>query len=741
MRIAKAPSLVLALALQVLPITRVFIATSPATGSSFAIVFTWIAGAAALLGSYDAVSGASTTITSPGTATATNGTPFSYRITTGPDGANTFNAAPLPSGLTVSTTVGRITGTPTVDGVFNVLLTASDNARPDRTVTKNLTLTILSSAGGMTNPPSITTQPTSRTVTNGGTTTFTVAATGTAPLAYRWRNDGAEVTGATNSTLTLSSVTTNHAGNYTVVITNGVGAVTSSVAMLTVLVRPSIATQPANQNVAVGDIASFTVAAHGTAPLSYQWRRNGVNLTSANSATLNLPGVTTGQAGNYTVVVANSAGSVTSSVATLTVYVVTLPFSLSKTGGGTLTGPTNGQLLELGKAYVLKAIPAAGNLFSNWIVSGQSVTEATLNITMASNLTVVANFVPTPFPGLKGAYSGLFHPATNDPPHEQSGYFTLAVTDKGTYSGKLLLNGGAFSISGALGLDLSALKTVLRKGTNEIYVSLQLSSGLDQVTGYVSNAFWVSELFGYRARFHSSTNPATNFLGKYTMLLSGSDDAATSPLGLGCATIAVVSSGAAAIKGTLADGTAAAQKGALAANGQLPVYVNLYRGKGSLFGWLTFTNTATNDIPGLLLWTRKDGVPGNYYPGGFTNETQTLASRYTPPAKGTAVLGFSNSVVLLEGANLPGPMTNDVFLSVLNKIAVTSTNTSKLALSITTSSGLLSGSFINPQTLKKTTIKGAVLQKQTLGGGLFLGTNQSGRVFFGLPADAPVFAP
>ena len=71
MRITRVPSLLLALALQVPPITRVFIATSPATGSGFAIVFTWIAGAAALLGSYDAVSGASTTITSPGTATAT----------------------------------------------------------------------------------------------------------------------------------------------------------------------------------------------------------------------------------------------------------------------------------------------------------------------------------------------------------------------------------------------------------------------------------------------------------------------------------------------------------------------------------------------------------------------------------------------------------------------------------------------------------------------------------------------
>jgi len=737
MRIAKVPPLVLALALQVLPITRVFIATSPATGSSFAIVFTWIAGAVALLGSHDAVSGASTTITSPGTATATNGTPFSYRITTGPEGADAFAADPLPTGLTVSTRMGRITGTPTEEGVFTILLTASEGGMASRTVTKNLTLTILS---GASNPPSITMQPTSRTVINGGSTTFTVVATGTVPLVYQWWTNGVESTDATNSTLTLSSVTSDHAGNYSVVITNSFGSVTSSVAVLTVLVRPSIATQPASQTLAAGDNASLTVTADGTALLSYQWRRNGANLTGATGATLNLTAVTIGQSGNYSVVVANGVGSVTSALATLTVIIVSQPLSLGKTGNGILTGPTNGQILELGKAYSLKATPARGNLFSNWIVGGLVVIGPVLNFTMSSNLTVVANFVPNPFPGLKGTYNGLFHPATSDPPHEQSGYFTLAVTDKGTYSGKLLLNGGAFSFSGTLGLDLSAHKTVLRKGTNEINVSLQLTSGLDQVAGYVSNALWVSDLFGYRAGFNA-TNPATNQLGKYTMLLSGSDDPTTSPMGLGCAAIAVASSGAVTLKGTLADGTASAQKGTLAANGQLPVYVNLYRGKGSVFGWLTFTNTATNDIPGLLLWTKKNSVLGNSHPGGFTNELLALSSRYAAPAKGSSVLGFSNSVAILEGGNLAGTTTNDVFLSMLNKITITSTNANKVALSITTSSGLLSGSFINPQTLKKTTIKGAVLQKQDLGGGFFLGTNQSGRVFLGRPEDSPIFAP
>jgi hypothetical protein len=133
---------------------------------------------------------------------------------------------------------------------------------------------------------------------------------------------------------------------------------------------------------------------------------------------------------------------------------------------------------------------------------------------------------------------------------------------------------------------------------------------------------------------------------------------------------------------------------------------------------------------------------GGFHPEGFTNEVRALASRYTPPAKGVSALDVSNCVVVLEGGNLAGPATNELFLSALNKITVISTNTNKLALTVSTSSGLLNGSFVHPRTLKKSPVKGVVLQKQNLGGGFFLGTNESGSAFFGLPEAMPsVFNP
>src|SRR6266852_2000681 len=85
-------------------------------------------------------------------------------------------------------------------------------------------------------------------------------------------------------------------------------------------VAPYITTQPANQTVAAGQTASFSAATTGTAPLSYQWRKNSVAITGAISSSYTTPATTSSDNGaQFTVVVSNTAGTVTSSAATLTV--------------------------------------------------------------------------------------------------------------------------------------------------------------------------------------------------------------------------------------------------------------------------------------------------------------------------------------------------------------------------------------------------------------------------------------
>ena len=330
------------------------------------------------------------------------------------------------------------------------------------------TVTVSNSAGSVTSDeailtvepvilieaPVITKQPASQTVTEGDAVTFNITAKGTEPLAYQWYKDGEEISGATDSSYTISSVESSDTGSYYVVVSNSIGDVTSSMATLTVapkpaaratinmrssnavtygntcgtlagknvgneiwgsllyngqeiaiqafalnssgeptgklkgdvigvdivpagtdvilqlaafdqsyldhpgtgnyyygisapftyhtgdtsnpmvlpdvrlefasftiewVSKPTITTQPKSQTVDEGSSVTFSVVAAGTAPLSYQWYKDGAEVSGATDASYTISSVTSSDAGSYTVTVSNSIGSVTSSAATLTV--------------------------------------------------------------------------------------------------------------------------------------------------------------------------------------------------------------------------------------------------------------------------------------------------------------------------------------------------------------------------------------------------------------------------------------
>lgn len=181
-------------------------------------------------------------------------------------------------------------------------------------------------------PPYFIAQPSSLTVTNGANAAFSASAGGKTPLSYRWRfngtslSSGGNISGAQTNTLTITSATTNNSGNYTLIVTNSFGSVTSGVAVLTVGFAPEFTVQPASLVVASGSNAVFSATVGGSVPLACQWRRNGTNLANgagvsgATNNVLTLAAVTTNSSGNYSLFVTNNFGVMTSSVATLTVF-------------------------------------------------------------------------------------------------------------------------------------------------------------------------------------------------------------------------------------------------------------------------------------------------------------------------------------------------------------------------------------------------------------------------------------
>jgi len=167
--------------------------------------------------------------------------------------------------------------------------------------------------------PVITTQPQSQTNAVGTLAHFAVGATGTAPLSHQWRFNGTNITNATGVAYDIASVQATNAGGYSVVITNVAGSVTSTVAQLVIATGPQITVQPQALVVVVGADATFDVSATGTAPLSYQWRFGSTTIAGATGSSYTRTNAQISDAGNYTVVVTNTSGSVTSAVALLSV--------------------------------------------------------------------------------------------------------------------------------------------------------------------------------------------------------------------------------------------------------------------------------------------------------------------------------------------------------------------------------------------------------------------------------------
>ena len=134
---------------------------------------------------------------------------------------------------------------------------------------------------------------------------------------------------------------------------------------------PSIVTQPANQTVSAGQTAIFSVSASGTAPLSYQWNKNGTAITGATSSSYTTPAETTsGSGARFTVMVSNSAGSATSSAAMLTVAAAAVPPSIT-------TQPTSQNVIA-GQTATFSAVASGTTPLSyQWRKNGTAIGGAT----------------------------------------------------------------------------------------------------------------------------------------------------------------------------------------------------------------------------------------------------------------------------------------------------------------------------------------------------------------------------
>jgi hypothetical protein len=512
-----------------------------------------------------------------------------------------------------------------------------------------------------------------------------------------------------------------------------------------VFAQDTFVIQPLASTNIVGDSLQLTlmqVADTNYPALTYRWFYNGVPLSYTarinvfdSFGTLTLRDVVPGDAGSYSAQIFVDGFLLKSLSAA--VYVIDVPVLQS------IRQETSGPGIRL-------VAEATGGLLSyQWTWQGQPIPGATARTLFFANAYTDANAgyygvsvtnllgavasTPPGFllakPALAGTYQGLFYD-TNSFAEGSSGFFEFTVSgSKQTFSGKIRSGRDKYSFSGKFSLAQTAEVIVPRKGKGSLQLHLQLVSTNDNMRcfGTLTDGFWNAEWMG-RMNYYSSRN-LTALAGRYTVAFMNTNTAAGAPNGNGYAAIVVNQSGRVTFSGRTAEGTAISQSCNLAKAGEWPLWANVDRGRQQLLGWMRLNRQVNPTVSGDRLWWSKSPGGASLYPEGYFLPVKAAGSPWNP-ANNAALLGFTSGVASFYGGDLVTngiPLWDSLAVSGSRGTSFSAPKTpERVSFAIKRSTGVLSGSLVNPLTGAKLRIQGVGLPQQNAARGYFLGREGSG---------------
>jgi hypothetical protein len=567
-------------------------------------------------------------------------------------------------------------------------------------------------------PVSITTQPVDQAVTMGKTATFSVAATGTAPLHYQWYFNGIPLTGATSAKLTIPKTSLANGGSYTVIVSNTVNSVESDPAAFSL--QPPAPTVSSTKLIGATNLflqGTFATNANiqsikcRIGATTYAAQLNGSRWTATVPLTAGSNVVV-----SYAIATFGFSEGVTSQ------YFLTVksPLSLTASGEGSFSPNLNGQSLIIGKSYSVTAKPGARSMFQEWQSNGVTVAATPkLTFTMTEGLELTAVFADDPFASLAGTFVGLFQ---NDDQLTltNSGLLTLVLKNKGLYSGTLTQGTNTYRFSGQFTPD--GATEISRGKLSPLALTLVFDNSTSNlISGTITNGEWISGS-GYQAvRAIYSASSKTPAAGHYTLAM----DTSESDLGSSVASIVVTPTGRVAFSGSMIDGATLTGAATLCDGSWIPVYLPLNSGRGLVSGWMTLTDST--DSSGLRWLTPGNGV---FFTGGYVADLTISLSPFA--LSGNCALSLTDATLTLSGGNLDEVLTLTATQSA-NNVFTIADSTTGLNLTISTTTGLVTGTFIHPTTGNATPITAVLLQNSKTITGYFQGTSTSGAIILQAP--------
>jgi Abnormal spindle-like microcephaly-assoc'd, ASPM-SPD-2-Hydin len=463
--------------------------------------------------------------------------------------------------------------------------------------------------------PYITTQPVSQSVTAGQIATFSVATTGSA-VTYQWMKNGVAISGANSSNYSTPVTSINDNGaQFSVKVSNVSGTASSNSALLTVtapIIAPAITLQPMAQSVTVGQAATFSVAATGTAPMTYQWSRNGSPIIGATSSLYTTALTVAADNGSqFTVRVSNSAGNVVSIPATLNVKAVSLPPGCLLSAGTWVSTPlTQVQTSSFRIQFDITPVAAIENG-----ITGLSAAPGVAYTDLAASV----RFNPAGM--IDARNGGSFFAATAIPYTAGTAYHVIFDVNIGTHTYNAYVMLGSQQVT--IGTNL-AFRTEQASVSSLAYLNGFTVTGSHTICNAVTTTSAAATLL-----LNSSVS-SLNF-GNVNVSASSAQNITMTNAGNSSVTIAQVMVAGAGFNSTGASGMTLAA-------GQTTTLTSTFApsASGAATGKITVSNNATNSPSSISL----SGM-------GVTATAHTVALSWAPAV--TGVTGFRTYVSMVSG--------------------------------------------------------------------------------------------